>query len=182
MRRVFPPFDPKTGDTCVLIQVAAAADGKNERLALESYGPAGNRVPTARIEYEGDDRAVPIADMHTSTTGQVFFQATLSGTIDGGTSGLFRGDGSTLVDIARGAHSVPGVPGDIFDNRMRWEGSGRVTLGRSYGQWLVYGTGGIAFARVDMDANFIPVVVNGIPFPGAVGSDSKTLVGGTVGI
>jgi outer membrane immunogenic protein len=73
-------------------------------------------------------------------------------------------------------------PGDTFDNRMRWEGSGRVTLGRSFDRWLVYGTGGIAFARVDMDANFIPVVVNGIPFPGAVGSDSKTLVGGTVGL
>jgi outer membrane immunogenic protein len=73
-------------------------------------------------------------------------------------------------------------PGDTFDNRMKWEGSGRVILGRSYGQWLFYGTGGIAFSRVDMSANFIPVTVNGIPFPGAVGSDSKTLVGGTVGL
>jgi outer membrane immunogenic protein len=73
-------------------------------------------------------------------------------------------------------------PGDTFENRMRWEGSGRVTLGRAFDRWLVYGTGGIAFARVDMSANFIPVVVNGIPFPGAVGSDSKTLVGGTVGL
>jgi outer membrane immunogenic protein len=73
-------------------------------------------------------------------------------------------------------------PGDYFDNRMRWEGSGRVTLGRSYGQWLFYGTGGIAFSRVDMDANFIPVVVGGIPFPGATGADSHTLVGGTVGL
>jgi outer membrane immunogenic protein len=73
-------------------------------------------------------------------------------------------------------------PGDYFDNRMRWESSARVILGRSYGQWLFYGTGGIAFARVDMDANFIPVVVGGIPFPGTIASDSKTLVGGTVGL
>jgi outer membrane immunogenic protein len=73
-------------------------------------------------------------------------------------------------------------PGDTFENRMRWESSGRVILGRAYGQWLFYGTGGIAFSKVDMDANFIPVVVNGIPFPGAVGADSKILVGGTVGL
>ena len=73
-------------------------------------------------------------------------------------------------------------PGDTFDNRIRWQSSARITLGRSYDRWLVYGTGGIAFARVDMDANFIPVVVNGIPFPGSVASDSKTLVGGTVGL
>jgi outer membrane immunogenic protein len=73
-------------------------------------------------------------------------------------------------------------PGDTFDNRMKWESSARITLGRAYGPWLFYGTGGIAFGRVDMSANFIPVTVNGIPFPGAVGSDSKTLVGGTVGL
>jgi outer membrane immunogenic protein len=74
------------------------------------------------------------------------------------------------------------LPGDTFENRMRWESSGRVTLGRAYDRWLVYGTGGIAFARVDMSGNFIPVVANGLPFPGAAGSDSKTLVGGTVGL
>src|SRR5262249_8026032 len=74
------------------------------------------------------------------------------------------------------------IPGDTFDNHMRWEGSARVILGHSFGQWLFYGTGGIAFSRVDMSANFIPVVVNGIPFPGAVGSDSNILVGGTVGL
>jgi outer membrane immunogenic protein len=73
-------------------------------------------------------------------------------------------------------------PGDTFDNRMRWESSARVTLGRSYGQWLFYGTGGIAFGRVDMGANFIPVIVNGAQFPGVVATDSKTLVGGTVGL
>jgi outer membrane immunogenic protein len=73
-------------------------------------------------------------------------------------------------------------PGDTFDNRMRWEGSGRVLLGHSFDRWLVYATGGIAFSRVDMSANFIPVTVNGLVFPGASGSDSKTLVGGTVGL
>jgi outer membrane immunogenic protein len=81
------------------------------------------------------------------------------------------------------APATTGVfPGDTFDNRMRWEGSGRVLLGHSFDRWLVYATGGIAFSRVDMSANFIPVTVNGLVFPGASGSDSKTLVGGTVGL
>jgi outer membrane immunogenic protein len=73
-------------------------------------------------------------------------------------------------------------PGDTFGNRMRWESSGRVTLGHSFDRLLVYGTGGLAVSRVTMDANFIPVVINGVPYPGAVGSDSKLLTGGTVGL
>jgi outer membrane immunogenic protein len=84
--------------------------------------------------------------------------------------------------VTNTVNTFPFIAGDYFDNRMRWEGSGRVILGRSFDRWLVYGTGGIAFARVDMDAAFIPVVVNGIPFPGSSGADSKTLVGGTVGL
>ena len=87
---------------------------------------------------------------------------------------------ATVINTAPATTGI--FPGDTFDNRMRWESSARITLGRSFDRWLVYGTGGIAFGRVDMSANFIPVVVNGVPFPGAVGSDSKTLVGGTVGL
>jgi len=87
---------------------------------------------------------------------------------------------ATVYDTAPATTGL--FPGDYFDNRMRWESSARVILGRSYGQWLFYGTGGLAFSRVDMDANFIPVVVGGIPYPGATGSDSHILVGGTVGL
>jgi outer membrane immunogenic protein len=88
---------------------------------------------------------------------------------------------ATVLDAAPPAFGL--FQGDSFENRMRWESSARITLGRSYGQWLFYGTGGIAFARVDMNANFVPVLANGIfAFPGAVGGDSKTLVGGTVGL
>jgi outer membrane immunogenic protein len=88
---------------------------------------------------------------------------------------------ATVVDAAPPTFGL--FQGDSFENRMRWEGSGRITLGRSFGQWLFYGTGGIAFSRVDMNSNFVPVLANGIfQFPGAAGSDSKTLVGGTVGL
>jgi outer membrane immunogenic protein len=87
------------------------------------------------------------------------------------------------ASILNTAPATTGIlPGDTFENRARWESSARITLGRSYGQWLFYGTGGIAFSRVEMAANFIPAVVNGLTFPGAVGSDAKVLVGGTVGL
>jgi hypothetical protein len=75
VRRVFTPPKPKTDDTCVLFQTAAGAGGKGEKLALDSYGPAGNRVPAARIEYEGDGLAVPIADLHTTPKGTFFLAA-----------------------------------------------------------------------------------------------------------
>jgi hypothetical protein len=75
VRRVFPPLDAKTGDTCVLIQTAAGAGGKGERLALDSFGPSGNRVPAARIEYDGDGLATPIADLHSSASGTFFLAA-----------------------------------------------------------------------------------------------------------
>lgn len=86
-----------------------------------------------------------------------------------------------VVDAAPPAFGL--FQGDSFDNRMRWESSARVSLGRSYGQWLFYATGGLAFSRVEMDANFVPVLANGIfNFPGAAASDSKLLTGGTVGL
>jgi hypothetical protein len=75
VRRVFPPFDPKTGDTRVLVQVAPAAGGKSERLALETYGAAGNRVPTERIEYDGDGLNVPLADLLATANGTYFLAA-----------------------------------------------------------------------------------------------------------
>ncbi|QJW97070.1 hypothetical protein FTUN_4634 [Frigoriglobus tundricola] len=76
VKRVFPPFDPTTADTCVLLQTRPAADGKGERLALDTYGPAGNRVADARIEYDGDGSVAPIADLSASATGVFFLYAT----------------------------------------------------------------------------------------------------------
>lgn len=76
IKRVFPPPDPKTGDACVLIQTNAGFNGKGEKLALDSYGPAGNRIPAARIEYDGDSSTVPIADLAASPKGVFFLAAT----------------------------------------------------------------------------------------------------------
>jgi outer membrane immunogenic protein len=91
----------------------------------------------------------------------------------------------TVVNRAPGT-GLTFVPGDIFANRANWESSARIIVGRSFDRWLVYGTGGIAFTRVTMEANFIPaigILINGGPglFPASFGSDSKILVGGTIG-
>jgi len=78
------------------------------------------------------------------------------------------------------------VPGDIFDNRARWESSIRGIVGRSFDKLLVYGTGGIAFTQVSMGANFIQTVgvCTNLPaciYPASAGSDTQVLVGGTIG-
>ena len=72
--------------------------------------------------------------------------------------------------------------GDTFTLRSRWEASARAILGHSFDRWLVYATGGLAFTQVSMDANFVPTLNGAITFPGATGSESKVLTGGTVGV
>jgi outer membrane immunogenic protein len=79
------------------------------------------------------------------------------------------------------------VPGDFFDNRMRWESSARIVVGRAWDRLLVYGTGGVAFAEVTMAGNFIQTIgvfTNGRAgiYPASAGSDSQVLVGGTIGV
>jgi hypothetical protein len=76
VRRVFPPFDPKSADTYVLIQTNAGFNGKGQRLALDSYGPAGNRRAMDRLDYDGDGSPTPIADLAASATGVRFLAAT----------------------------------------------------------------------------------------------------------
>ena len=72
--------------------------------------------------------------------------------------------------------------GDTFTDRTHWESSARIVVGHSFGRWLVYGTGGYAVAQVTMAANFIPITLSGVPFPGAAVSDTKLLNGGTIGM
>ncbi|MCS6866111.1 MAG: hypothetical protein RMJ56_04750 [Gemmataceae bacterium] len=78
IKRIFPPADPVTGDTFVLSQTAAAVGDGGEKLALDTYGPAGNRLAEARIEYHGDGSPQPIADVHSSAAG-TFFLASVRG-------------------------------------------------------------------------------------------------------
>jgi outer membrane immunogenic protein len=88
-------------------------------------------------------------------------------------------DSSVLATVGTGRSVF--VIGDIFGVRSRWQSSVRGTVGYSWDRWLGYVTGGVAFTDVKMDANFIPTLSGGILFPQSFGSESKTLVGGTVG-
>src|SRR5579883_1730121 len=79
VKRFFPPMDPKTADTYVLIQTSAGVGGTGEKLALDTYSPSnGARVAAARIEYDGDSLPNPIADLSVSVAGTYFLAATSS--------------------------------------------------------------------------------------------------------
>lgn len=78
IRRVFPPAKLGTDDTVVLVQSAPAVNGVGEKLAIEFFGPAGNRVLGDRVEYPGDDVTTPIAD-YTIKDKKAYFLAKIDG-------------------------------------------------------------------------------------------------------
>jgi outer membrane immunogenic protein len=71
----------------------------------------------------------------------------------------------------------PLVAGDTFSLRSDWQASARARLGYAFDRTLLYVTGGAAFTNVKANSNFIAVGI----FPQTLASDSKTLVGATVG-
>jgi outer membrane immunogenic protein len=87
----------------------------------------------------------------------------------------------TVTERSFGTGGSVFIPGDSYGNRARWESSVRGMVGRSFGKWLIYATGGLAITDVRMSANYIATVAGGVPFPASTGSDSQTLYGFTVG-
>jgi outer membrane immunogenic protein len=78
------------------------------------------------------------------------------------------------VDVGistRGAHVEPVTQG------LSWFSTYRGRLGFEMGPWLVYGTGGLALAKIN--TSYSDVFPNG--FVGHIGSDSRTRVGWTAG-
>ncbi|SRR5260370_339147 len=73
------------------------------------------------------------------------------------------------------------VPGDLFELRSDWQASVRGRIGYAWDRTLLYATGGVAFTDVQAFTNWIPTVSGGIAFPGTITSQTKTLVGATVG-
>lgn len=69
------------------------------------------------------------------------------------------------------------VPGDRFDLRSDWQASIRGRIGYAMDRTLFYATGGAAFTDVRAFTNWIPFG----PFPGVVTTQTKTLVGATLG-
>jgi outer membrane immunogenic protein len=77
---------------------------------------------------------------------------------------------------------APFVVGDTFDIRSDWQASARGRIGYAFDRTLLYVTGGAAFTNVKVGANFLAFTsVAGTVFPATAASDSKTLVGATVG-
>jgi outer membrane immunogenic protein len=69
------------------------------------------------------------------------------------------------------------VPGDIFQLTSTWQASIRGRIGYAWDRTLLYATGGVAFTDVNAFTNWIPTGI----FPGTITSQTKTLVGATVG-
>jgi outer membrane immunogenic protein len=69
------------------------------------------------------------------------------------------------------------VPGDFFTTDSHWQASLRGRLSYAWDRYLIYVTGGVAWTRVTVGANFVPFA----GAPGTFGSDSAVLTGGTVG-
>jgi outer membrane immunogenic protein len=93
-----------------------------------------------------------------------------------GVEGDIRGGGpsnSTTVPA-----SLPNFgAGSNFRTSSDWNASLRGRIGYSWNQFLLYGTGGVAFADASLKANFAAVGGR----PGSTSSDSTTLIGPTVG-
>ncbi|WP_159011095.1 outer membrane beta-barrel protein [Bradyrhizobium sp. S69] len=73
------------------------------------------------------------------------------------------------------------VPGDSLSTKTDFQSSIRGNLGLTFDRLLWYVTGGVAFANTQASANFIQTTSGGVNFPASSGSQTKTLVGGTVG-
>lgn len=70
------------------------------------------------------------------------------------------------------------VPGDIYELRSDWQASARGRVGYAWDRTMLYATGGVAFTEVRAYSNWIAAGI----FPATIANDTKTLVGGTIGI
>jgi outer membrane immunogenic protein len=77
---------------------------------------------------------------------------------------------------------IPFVAGDTFEVSSKWQASARGRIGYAWDRWMLYVTGGAAFTNVSTSANFPVFVGGGVTFPATFGSESRTLVGPTIGV
>lgn len=100
-----------------------------------------------------------------------------------GFEGDFKGTNinSTTTLVAPVPAGFNANPGNSFTLNEQWDASIRGRLGYAWKNFLVYGTGGVAFLQTHFTSNFQPTVSGVLPFPGSVGAQSSTLTGYTVG-
>jgi outer membrane immunogenic protein len=70
---------------------------------------------------------------------------------------------------------APFLPGDTLVFKNDWQASIRGRLGYAWDRWLIYATGGVAFANVKAALGLVPFTA------GSFASVSNTATGGTVG-
>jgi outer membrane immunogenic protein len=73
------------------------------------------------------------------------------------------------------------VTGDSLSAKTNFQSSIRGNLGLTFDRWLWYVTAGVAFANTQASASFIQTIAGAITFPASSGSQTNTLVGGTIG-
>jgi len=70
------------------------------------------------------------------------------------------------------------IPGDPVEFRNRWQASVRGRIGYAWDRFMIYATGGVAFADVKTTVGLAPAP---FAFPTVFFTDSSTRTGGTVG-
>jgi len=94
-----------------------------------------------------------------------------------GVEGDIRGGGPSNSTTVGGGSS----PAGTFQSSSSWNGSVRGRVGYAWNQFLLYGTGGVAFADASLQANYAPSTVSGVAVGGHSASNSTTLMGPTYG-
>jgi hypothetical protein len=111
------------GQVPVLVGLSGASDGAASEIFI---GDGNSLIPIARNKQAApgagggvfDASFGPFGGSHTdpiiNNAGQVAFHATLAGTSDGSTAGVFRGDANSIIAIARTGQTSPGSGGGTF--------------------------------------------------------------------
>jgi outer membrane immunogenic protein len=73
------------------------------------------------------------------------------------------------------------TPGDTLSVKNDWQASVRGRIGYAWDRFMVYGTGGVAFANLEATVAIAPVLTPAGTVPGLFASASDTLTGWTAG-
>lgn len=88
---------------------------------------------------------------------------------------LQEGDVVEFIDVFK--------PGDSFSSEINWQASWVGHLGYQLQNWLFYGLGGISITKPKISTNIVTFLDDeGNLFPASQGCDTKTLLGGTIGL
>jgi outer membrane immunogenic protein len=93
-----------------------------------------------------------------------------------GVEGDAHGQRWSQYDVLAGAGRIQVLDGSIFELRSSWQASARGRIGYAMDRTLFYATGGAAFTEVRSYTNLVSFIG-----PPNLATQTKTLVGGTVG-